>query len=144
MPVRIPKHRKYPLRNIHIDIKWVIDSSIAGCVNGEKGRYTIWVHLSNDVEDIRDTIIHELAHIHAYEYFRKVLGDKVFYSHAQLHRDLMAHYAEKWSDEVDMLYEALQFADVDIVACDEMELQDIVRKYAHYVRNKHKKEAVPA
>ena len=139
MADRIPKHRKYPLRNIYVDVKWVIDSSICGCVNGEKGHYTIWIHLSNDVEDIKDTIIHELAHIHAYEYFRKKKGDRIFYSHGQLHRDLMAYYSEAWADEVETLYNKLQTADIDIVASNEFELQDIVKKYADYIiNNKHK------
>ena len=143
MHLRISNHRKYPLRNIHIDIKWVIDSSIAGCVNGDKCHYTIWIHLSNDVEDIKDTIVHELAHIHAYEYFRKIKGDKIFYSHAKIHRDLMEYYNKNWGDEVEKLYESLQFADIDIAACNEMELQDVVKKYAHFVRN-NKREEVPA
>lgn len=55
----------------------------------------------------------------------------------------MEYYNKNWGDEVEKLYESLQFADIDIAACNEMELQDFVKKYAHFVRN-NKREEVPA
>jgi hypothetical protein len=48
----------------------------------------------------------------------------------------MEYYANAWADEVEELYIRLQTADVDIVACNEMELQDVIKKYAHHVRNR--------
>ena len=140
MTHRIPNHRKYPLRNVDIEIKWIIDSTLCGCVYGEKGEYTIWVSLSNDVADIKNTIAHELAHIHAYVYFRKKRGDKVFYSHGQLHRDLEKYYETRWIDEVEKLYAKLEHAEFDFTVCSDAELQDIVKRYAK--NKKPKFEAV--
>lgn len=140
MAHRIPNHRKYPLRNVDIEIKWIIDSTLCGCVYGEKGEYTIWVSLSNDVADIKNTIAHELAHIHAYVYFRKNRGDKVFYSHGQLHKDLEKYYETRWIGEVEKLYAKLEHAEFDFTVCSDAELQDIVRRYAK--NKKPKFEAV--
>ena len=140
MTHRIPNHRKYPLRNVDIEIKWIIDSTLCGCVYGEKGEYTIWVSLSNDIVDIKNTIAHELAHIHAYVYFRKKRGDKVFYSHGQLHRDLEKYYETRWIDEVEKLYAKLEHAEFDFTVCSDAELQDIVKRYAK--NKKPKFEAV--
>jgi hypothetical protein len=142
MATRIQNHRKYPLRNLDIDIKWVIDSSICGCVYGEKKEYTIWVSLSNDVLDIKNTIAHELAHIHAYQYFRKTKGDKVFYSHSQLHKDLEKYYETKWVAEVEKLYDSLEHAEIDITVCDVLELQKVIHRYAKNRKPKFDKPKV--
>lgn len=144
MADRIPNHRKFPLRNIDIDIKWIIDSSLCGCVYGEKREYTIWVSLSNDITDIKNTIAHELAHIHAYVYFRKKRGDKVFYSHGQLHKDLERYYETRWIDEVNKLYAKLEHAEVDVTLCDEKELQKIIDRYTKNKKPKFESEPVPA
>lgn len=131
---KIKKFRKYPLRNLNINIKWIIDSSLHGCVDGEGNDWTICISLSNDGNIIRDTIAHELAHIHAYVYYRKEKGENIFYSHGKLHRDLEAYYEERWYEEIEDLFEDLQIAEVDIHRCDEHALKDIVEKYANYHR----------
>jgi hypothetical protein len=130
MATKIQNHRKYPLRNLDISVKWIIDSSICGCVYGENNDYTIWVSLSTDVNDIKNTIAHELAHIHAYRYFRKTKGDKVFYSHGKLHKDLEKYYEIRWIDEVEKLYDALEHAEIDVTVCDAAELQKVIHRYA--------------
>lgn len=134
MSDRIANHRKFPLRNLDISVRWIVDSSLCGCVYGERGEYTIWISVSDDEVEIKNTIAHELAHIHAYVYFRKTRGDKVFFSHGKLHKDIEKYYEENWSKEIDRLYAELEHAEVDVAYCSVSEVQAIINEAI-----KHKK-----
>ncbi len=108
---------------------WTIDSSIHGAVYGEKAVYEMWISTDDGKPDvIKGTIAHELAHIHAKEFYTKSKGKKVFYSHGKLHKKLEQYYLDNWSEEINKLYARLRRAKLDVFACDEVELKSLVNK----------------
>jgi len=111
-------------------MKWVVDKSIYGKVWGENKKYKMWIELYNrETEVILNTIAHELAHIHAYEYHRKEKGDNIFYSHGALHKQLEKYYVEYWYDEIRVLYNKLWKAKLDFKESDAKSLASAVASY---------------
>jgi len=104
-------------------MSWVIDSSIHGATYGEKRDWDIWITTEDDdPATIKHTIAHELAHIHAYRFYRKTKGEKIFYSHGKLHKELEAYYLAEWPKEINKLYTKLKRAKLDVFTSNEAEL----------------------
>lgn len=123
------RYRKYPLREVRINMNWIIDSGLHGCVYGERRSYEMWISVNDDVDVIKSTIAHELAHIHLKRFYTKTKGPRIFYSHGKLFKEVEQYYMNNWGKEINKLYRQLMKSTIDVYQCNKNELLEMVQKH---------------